>query len=215
MIVYWILLLITAFVAYCTGSISTQVTAAHFVFHRSLRRLGEGNLWLSNFRRIFGIPGFLKLALVEIVKDALPILLGWALLAIRGHGDVGRAFAGFCLLMGRLWPVFNRFKGGHGCGALPVAAFCLAPSVGLAGGVVILAAIGIGRYLSLAAVAGALAVIVTGILVIEDRLVMVLCILTAVLVIVRHVPAMLRLARGQEERLSFEQDITYKFDEKF
>ena len=35
------------------------------------------------------------------------------------------------------------------------------------------------------------------------------------LVLLYHVPALLRLSQGKEERLSFEQDITYKFDERF
>ena len=74
MIAYWVLLLITAFFAYTTGSISTQRLASRFVFRRNLRRLGSGNVWLSNFRRIYGIPGFLKLLAVEAVKDLLPVL---------------------------------------------------------------------------------------------------------------------------------------------
>ena len=37
--------------------------------------------------------------------------------------------------------------------------------------------------------------------------------LTALLVLVRHVPALLRVFRGEEPRISFEQDITYKLDE--
>ena len=125
MIAYWILLLITAFFAYTIGSISTQRMASQLVFRRNLRRLGRGNVWLSNFRRIYGIPGFLKLLAVEVVKDLLPILLGGLLLSLKGHADAGRAFAGFCLMMGRMYPVFNRFRGGHGSVALVVAILCV------------------------------------------------------------------------------------------
>jgi len=213
MIVYWILLLITAFFAYTIGSISTLRLASRFLFHRNLRRLGRGNVWISNFRRIYGIPGFLKLLLAEFVKDLLPILLGGLLLSIKGHADVGRAFAGFCLLMGCLYPVFNRFRGGHGSVALVVAALCVNLSVGIAAAVLILAASWFTRYLSLGALAGALVVIITSILVVDERLTMVLCILFALLVIVRHIPSVMRVLNRQEERLSFQEDITYKLDE--
>ena len=37
MIVYWILLLITAFIAYCMGSLDSVVLASNFVFRRDLR----------------------------------------------------------------------------------------------------------------------------------------------------------------------------------
>ena len=71
MIVYWLLLLPTALFAYLVGSLDTLVLASNFVFHRNLRRLGDSRVWLSNFYRIYGIPGFVKLLVVELVRDAL------------------------------------------------------------------------------------------------------------------------------------------------
>ncbi len=215
MIVYWILLLITAFFAYTIGSIGTMRLASRLVFRRNLRRLGQGNVWLSNFRRLYGLPGFLKLLAVELVKDLLPILLGGLLLSLKGHADAGRAFAGFCLMMGRLYPVFNRFKGSHGSVALVVAALCVDASVGIAAAVVIAAVSWFSRYLSLGAVAGALVVVITAILVVDSSLIMTLCIFIAGLVIFKHIPAIARMLNQQEERVSLREDITYKLDEKF
>ena len=57
--------------------------------------------------------GFVKLLLVELVRDILPILIGGLLMGIKGQAAVGRAFAGFCLVMGRLYPVFYDLKGSH------------------------------------------------------------------------------------------------------
>lgn len=215
MIVYWILLLIIAFFAYTVGSISTMRIASRFVFHRNLNRLGKGNVWISNFKRIFGYLGFAKLLLVEVVKDMLPILLGALLMSIKGHADIGRAFAGFCLLMGRFYPVFNGFRGSHGSVALVVAALFVEPSVGIAAAVLVLAVTWFMRYVSLGVVAGALVMIVTAILVVENNLQMTLCIFMAVLAIFRHIPALIRFSQGKEPKLSFEEDITYKLDEKF
>lgn len=215
MIVYWILLLITAFFAYCIGSISTKRVASRFVFRRNLSRLGTGKLWLSNFKRIYGWWGFGKLLLVEIAKDLIPIFLGGLLLSLKGHGDVGRAFAGFCLVLGRLYPVFNGFRGSHASVALVLSVLCVDVSAGVAAAALLLAIGWLSRYVSLAMVGAALVSIVTAVLVIDNRLLTILCVLTAALVIIRHVPAMLRLSRGREEKLVIEDDITYKLDEKF
>ena len=76
MIVYWILLLITALFAYLFGSMDTMVLASNFVFRRNLMRLGDHSRWLSNFRRLFGISGFFKLLAVELVKNLIPLLIG-------------------------------------------------------------------------------------------------------------------------------------------
>ena len=214
MIVYWLLLLPTAFVAYIFGSLDTMVIASNFLFRHNLRRLGTGNRWLSNFRRIFGAPGFIKLAIAEVVKDLLPILLGGMLLGIKDHAEVGRAFAGFCLVLGRLYPVFYNFKGSHASLALVVAAFSVNTSAGGAA-LVVLGLVTLTRYLSLATVAEAIVLIMVAVLIIDDTMLMRLLIFSAALVIFKHIPAMIRLMQGKEFRYSLEEDITYKLDERF
>ena len=124
MIVYWILLLLTAFVAYVFGSVSTLTIASVYVFHRDLHRIGKKRMFLSNFRRLFGYKGFAKLLGVELARDFIPLLIGAVLLSIRGHGTVGAAFAGFCLTLGRLFPVFNRFRGSYATVCMAATMVC-------------------------------------------------------------------------------------------
>ena len=215
MIVYWLLLLPTALVAYIFGSMDTMVLASNFVFRQNLRRLGQGNRWLSNFRRLYGIPGFIKLALVEVIKDLLPILIGGWLLGIKGHADVGRAFACFCLVLGRLYPVFYDFKGSHAGIALVVGAFTLNSSVGGAALVVLALVSWFSRYLSLGAVAAAAVAMMVSVLVVDGDLVLRLLVFSAGLILFKHIPALIRIVQGREFRYSLEEDITYKLDERF
>ena len=215
MILNWILLLLTAFFAYSTGSISTLRVASRYVFHRDLQRLGRGNVWLSNFRRLYGPLGFVKLAAVEIGKDLIPILLGALLIGFRGRADIGRLFAGFCLMLGRLWPVFDRFRGCHGSVALIVVAFCVEGSVGVVTLLVVIVGTWLGKTYSMGAIAGAVTMIAVTVMVVDPRLILILTALIALLVLVRHIPAIRRMIRKEEEKISLEQDISYKFDEKF
>lgn len=215
MTAYWILLLITAFLAYFIGSMKSMVIASNFVFRRSLSRLGTGNVWLSNFRRIYGVRGFIKLALVEIIKDLIPILIGGLLLGIKNHAVAGRAFAGFCMVLAGLYPVFYDFKGGHAAIYMVISAISVDTSVGIATAAFVAGATWFTKYESLGAVAGALVLIAASVLVVDDRAAMLLCVLTGSLVIFKHIPAMLRLSRGREQKFSLEEDISYKFDEKF
>lgn len=213
MSVYWLLLLPTAIVAYLFGSMDTMVLASNFVFHRNLMRLGDHSRWLSNFYRLYGVAGFLKLLAVELVKDLIPILLGSLLLGIRGHADAGRAFAGFVLVLGRLWPVYYGFRGSHAAMAMIVAAFGVGTSVGAATMIVVAAVIGVTRYLSLGAIGGAVVFAMVSVLAVDDRLLLRLALFTAGLVLARHIPAVARLVKKTEPRLSLREDITYKLDE--
>ena len=213
MSIYWLLLGLTAIVAYLFGSMDTMVLASNFVFHRNLRRLGDHTRFISNFRRLFGIGGFFKLLAVELVKDLVPILVGSLLLGIRGHADVGRAFAGFVLVLGRLFPVFYGFRGSHASVAMIVAAFMAGNSVGAAAMIVTAGVIALTRYLSLGTAAGGVVYMMVSVLAVDDSLLLRLALMTAGLVLLRHIPAMIRLVRRTEPRLSLKEDITYKLDE--
>ena len=213
MSIYWLLLGLTAIVAYLFGSMDTMVLASNFVFHRNLRRLGDHTRFISNFRRLFGIGGFFKLLAVELVKDLIPILVGSLLLGIRGHADVGRAFAGFVLVLGRLFPMFYGFRGSHASVAMIVAAFMVGNSVGAAAMIVTAGVIALTRYLSLGTAAGAVVYMMVSVLAVDDSLLLRLALMTAGLVLLRHIPAMIRLVRRTEPRLSLKEDITYKLDE--
>ena len=213
MSIYWLLLGLTAIIAYLFGSMDTMVLASNFVFHRNLLRLGDHNSWLSNFRRLFGIAGFFKLLAVEVIKDAIPILIGSLLLGIRAHADVGAAFAGFVLVLGRLFPVFYGFRGSHATVAMIAAGFAAGTSVGAAAMIAAAGVIAVTRYLSLGTVAGAIVLVMVTVLAVDDALILRLALFTAALVLLRHIPAMIRFVRGAEPRLSLEEDITYKLDE--
>ena len=215
MIGYWILLLITAFIAYCFGSISTLSIASVFVFHRDLHHIGKKNMFFSNFRRLYGWKGAIKLLGVELARDLIPILIGGILLSIKGHADIGRAFAGFCLVLGRLFPCFNRFRGSCATMCLIVSMFCVDLSLGIATAVVALGVSLFSRYLAIGAIAGALVSMLVTVLVVDGSLLRMLVILTAGIVLVKNLPAIRRIANKTEMRMSFEEDISYKFDEKF
>ena len=213
MSIYWLLLGLTAIVAYLFGSMDTMVLASNFVFRRNLLRLGDHSSWISNFRRIFGIKGFFKLLAVEAVKDIIPIIVGSLLLGIRGHADVGRVFAGFVLVLGRLFPVFYGFRGSHATVAMIAAGFAAGTSVGAAAMIAAAGVIVVTRYLALGTVAGAVVLVMVSVLAVDDSLILRLALFTAALVLVKHVPAMISLMRRTEPRLSLKEDITYKLDE--
>ena len=215
MILYWFLLLFIAILSYGIGSLSTMLLASRYVFKTRLRKLGTGNKWFSNFRRIYGVGGFIKLLLVELVKDVIPILIGGLVLGIRGHADVGRMFAGLCVVLGRVYPLFYDFRGCHATVAIAFLSFFADPAAGIAAAVMGLAVTLLTRYLSLGAVAAAGFGAFVALLVVDDPLIRNLMFISAGLVLLRHIPALVRLIGGREERLSFEEDISYKLDEEF
>ena len=215
MVVYILLLIPVAAISYLFGSLKSLVLASNFIFHANMRRLGRGNDFLANFRRVYGIKGALELLAVELVKDIIPIMIGGLILGIKGHSDAGKAFAGFCIVMGSLYPLFYNLRGNHGIVPLIVAAGFMDASLGIVVAVVVIGILYFTKYISLAAVAGAVFMAIASLLILEDNLLIILAVLTAALVLVKHIPALRRIVKGQEEKYSFRLDLSYKFDEKF
>ena len=212
---YYLLLIITAVLAYGFGSLNTLTIASLYVYRKNLRKLGRGNVWLSNFRRIYGFGGILVLLLVELVKDILPIVIGGLLLGIKGHGDIGRLFAGFCVIVGRQWPLFYDLKGGFATVAIVVTAFFADLSVGFAALAAAALVIWLTKYISLGSVAAAVVMLITVLLVVEQRLVLYLTLAILLVVIARSIPSVIRMFQGKELRISLQKDLSYKFDSKF
>lgn len=215
MVVYILLLLPTALIAYAIGSMDTLVLASNFVFHYNLRKLGTGDKWISNFRRMFGLKGAALLAATELIKDFIPIIIGSLLLAIKGHAEAGRAVAGLCLVLGRLWPVFYSLKGSHATVAMIVAGLSIDASLGAAAAAVCLGMLIWTKRISLATFVGALAMAFASLLIVDDKILLYLALLTGVAVVLKHIPAISRVLKGKEAKLTLAEDLSYKFDEKF
>ena len=186
--IYTVLLIIIAVIAYGIGSMSSVVIASNYVFHVNLRRLGTGSSALSNFGLLMGI---------------------------KGQAAVGRAFAGFCLVMGRLYPVFYDLKGSHAITCMLVVMAFVNFSGALAVLLFVVLGIWLTKYVSLGAVAGAAVMCIASLLLVDDPLVMKLALFAGLAVLVRHIPAVSRMLSGRETKLSFEEDISYKLDNKF
>ncbi|MBQ7473217.1 MAG: glycerol-3-phosphate acyltransferase [Oscillospiraceae bacterium] len=212
---YWIFSILTAAIAYLFGTLNSLVVASRLVFKTNLRRVGKGSRWLPNFRRIYGVKGFAKLAAVEFVKDAFPLLIAGLLFHADGNAVVGRALAAFCLVLGRMYPSPYGFRGSYGTGAIVVGAMFINFSVGFAVLAATILFSWLTKYLPLGTLAGAIVLVIAGVLVVDNDLAVRLCIFIAVLTVIRVIPAISRISSKQEPKLSLEEDITYKFDEQF
>lgn len=93
--------------AYLVGSISTAVFISRKAGGFDIREKGSGNAGSTNVFRVMGVKWGVVTMLVDMLKGALPTLLGflWA-------GAIGGYVAGAAVLIGHAFPVFQRFKGG-------------------------------------------------------------------------------------------------------
>lgn len=194
-------LFIVAIVAYLLGAVNGSIIASKYFFKKDIRELGSGNAGLTNFYRNFGTKGILLVLAIDIVKTAIAVWLGWALIKIHGHGMVGKLFAGFFVMLGHAFPVYYGFKGGKGvlCGGILV--LMMDWRIGLLCWLVFIIAVIFTKYVSLGSVcAGAMCPIGTAIFG-GWWLQVILALMCGLLLIVMHRQNILRLIAGKERKL--------------
>lgn len=106
-------------VAYLIGSIPFALLLARR-FGTDLRRTGSGNLGAANVMRASGVRAGLLVAGLDVAKGAV----GVALASRFSDNASAPAIAGFAAIVGHIYPVWLRFRGGKGvataCGAFSV-----------------------------------------------------------------------------------------------
>ena len=170
-----------------------------------ITRQGSGNIGATNVGRILGKKLGITVFVLDFAKGALPTLA-----AVWWAGTPEKllpVLVGLATVLGHMFPVYLRFKGGKGVATGAGVVFVLLRIPALAGlttWVAVLCAFG---YVSLASVKAGVAMCIVRLFSIpapfdREHLVLTLfCLLVAGLVVVRHRSNLQRLRLGTEPRL--------------
>ena len=195
-------LILTAIIGYCLGSINGAIIAGFFVHHKDVRRYGSRNAGLTNYYRNFGTPGLVVLVLIDVLKAVIAVLIGGALMNKVEAREVGMLFAGFCVILGHMFPALFQFRGGKGVLSGVTMAFLVDWRVGLCCLLTFLILVLFTRYVSLGSVVGSALCPVYLWVFGHEKLSIILGALCALLIVVKHAENIVRLIGGTERRIN-------------
>src|SRR5438876_7418688 len=117
--------------AYLIGSIPFALILARRWGASDLRLVGSGNLGAANVMRASGVTAGVLVAVLDMAKGAASVWLAERL----SPGAALPAAAGVVAIVGHIYPVWLRFRGGKGvataCGVFSVLTpFALPPAIG-------------------------------------------------------------------------------------
>lgn len=163
-----------------------------------IRTVGSKNVGATNVFRTLGRTIGIAVMVLDIAKGVVAVLVAEAL--VDSPWPVVAAGAA---IVGHVFPVWLRFKGGKGVAVAGGTIIALAPLAAL--GVILLwfVVTATTRYVSVASIAAAIAFPPLVVLIGEDRPTIVFSVLAAAAVIVKHRANISRLAAGTELRLDF------------
>ncbi len=184
--------------AYLLGAIPFGYILARIAAGTDIRKVGSGNIGATNVFRKSRWAGIITLGL-DAGKGYLAVAAaGWL-----GFGPEWQGAAAVTAILGHIFTVFLRFKGGKGVATGCGAFLALSPSAVGSTLLVFLATVIFTRYISLASIVATAAFPVLCYLHREPLAVLIGAALGALVIVVRHHQNIRRLISGTEPKFAF------------
>jgi glycerol-3-phosphate acyltransferase PlsY len=182
--------------AYLVGS----VPFAYLLSRRrgiDLRRVGSGNVGATNVLRTSGVRTAVIAMGLDAVKGAIAVIV-----AQRMTGGIGAPVAaGLASVLGHVYPVWLRFRGGKGVATAAGVFAVLAPlALGVASAAFVVA-VWITRYISVGSVVGALTLVVVAVVTDSPGVIEMGTAAAALVIVQRHRANLGRVRAGTERRV--------------
>ncbi|MHC4874891.1 MAG: glycerol-3-phosphate 1-O-acyltransferase PlsY [Planctomycetota bacterium] len=204
--------LVAAIIAYLAGSIPFGLLVARVVAGIDIRQHGSGNIGATNVGRTLGAKWGIAVLLLDAAKGALPVLLIPRLLADDGSTWLVllKVVVGVATVVGHMFPVWLKFRGGKGVATALGVVCVLAPIGSLAafGGFALCMAA--SRIVALSSIVASLVFAVGQMVILwpnpfdrEKLPLSMFSLAVPALIILRHSSNIGRLLRGEEKKFSF------------
>ena len=202
--------IICTFVPYLLGSINFAVIISSKSYKDDVREHGSGNAGMTNMLRTYGK----KAAALTLGGDALKAIVA-ALVGYFMMGLLGAYIAGFFCILGHIFPIFFKFKGGKGVVTAAASILMCNPVVFVILVALFVSIVAVSRFISLGSVMCALLypVILNGFDIVvlgHPNLYMIFPVLIAILITVKHKDNIKRLLEGKENKLEFKKSVDKK-----
>lgn len=204
--------IVVAILAYLIGSISFSVIFGKKFAGVDVRTQGSKNAGSTNTLRIAGKKAAILTLICDILKGVVAVLIGF--IVGLWFQDIDRTLlvqiAGICVVIGHIFPVFFKFKGGKGVATSLGVLLIMNWQIGLICLVFALLIMALTKMVSAGSILAAMLFPVLTIFIHQHYLVdggnyIVFGIILATIVIILHRSNIQRILSGKENKLSFKK----------
>ena len=191
-----------ALLAYFLGSIPFGLVVSRSLGGPDPRGLGSGNLGTANLYRLLGLKAAVLTFLGDVLKGALPVLLaGFWLAPLGAWRESAVAVVGGAAVLGHVFPIYLKFRGGKGVATTFGVVAVLAPGAAFNLVLVYIMALAWTRIFSLSALICAWLLPLAMGLFSDSKAYLLLAGALSGLVLVCHRENLERLFKGEEPRI--------------
>lgn len=206
-------------VSYLLGSLNFSIIFSKGVVKKDIRESGSGNAGATNMLRTYGKKFALLTMLGDIIKVAIAIIIAFLIFGtpvkylFTSPTDPTelqeimfyKQFAGFFCVIGHIFPVFFKFKGGKGVAACTGMVIMVDWRIALILFVIFVIIVAISKWISLGSITIAALYPVLLYAFYKNTIVTLIALIFAVMVIVAHRQNIKRILNKTENKISFKK----------
>ncbi len=183
-------------IAYLVGSIPVGLLISKFSGGVDPRQAGSKNIGATNVMRVAGK----KAAALTLIGDLLKGLLPVAAARPFNLPEEGLLLVGLSAILGHIFPVYLKFKGGKGVATSFGVFLGIAPLIALIALLIWIAGISFSKYSSVGALSAFAALPFLAVLLKPEMKFVLFSTIISILVYIRHKENIQRLIAGREEQ---------------
>ncbi|MFO7868382.1 MAG: glycerol-3-phosphate 1-O-acyltransferase PlsY [Bacteroidales bacterium] len=196
---------LAALAAYLVGSVPTSIWIGKLFYGIDIREYGSGNAGTTNTFRVLGKKAGIPVFFIDVLKAYIPakfvVFFPYLIAGTSDYVNLQLLFGGMAVV-GHIFPIYAKFRGGKGVASLLGVAFAIAPEAAIVAFVVFAWTLIITKYVSLSSLMAGFSFPIMVILVGKTTIVslMFFSILLSVLLVLTHKKNIERLLKREESK---------------
>lgn len=201
-------IIIALFAAYILGSIPTSYIMGKLIKGIDIRDFGSGNVGATNALRILGTKVGVFTLIIDIGKGFLAVNI--ARIIIEDPTDLIMILTGLFAILGHIFTIFLKFKGGKGVAASAGVFIALVPVPIAIALFVFIITVWLSKFVSLGSILAAFTLFISELIInIRNSFtkieILIFTFIITLFIIIRHKANIQRLINGNENKISFKK----------
>lgn len=183
--------------SYLVGCFPSGLVLGKLFYKKDIRNFGSGNLGATNTFRVLGKKAGFIVMFLDIFKGFIVVFF-----PLWFNVDVPSIFVGICAVIGHVYPIFLKFRGGKAVATSAGAVLGVHPLLLLSLALIFILVLYFTKYVSLSSMIAGICCLI-GAIIIGDIPFIIVSFAIMVILIVRHRSNIVRIFAGNEPKIKW------------
>lgn len=183
--------------SYLVGCFPSGLVLGKLFYKKDIRKFGSGNLGATNTFRVLGKKAGFLVMFLDIFKGFIVVFF-----PLWFNVDIPSIFVGICAVLGHVFPIFLKFKGGKAVATSAGVILGVHPLLLITLAFIFFIILYLTKYVSLSSILASVCCVI-GAIFIGDLAFLIVSVAIMVILLVRHQSNIVRIFKGNEPKIKW------------